>query len=198
MRIILVRHGQTEWNRLGRFQGRSDIPLNKKGKAEALELAKALKKETINALYSSPLTRAKETAQSIRAFHPRASFNMENGLIEMDLGGFEGLTPDVWSVQHSNYIKTWRETPASVRMPGGESLPDVQSRALAALERIIHTHSLDETLVLCSHNFVIGSILCHAKGVSLNQFRSFKQKTGGCHILRLNSEQRDIASVTMD
>lgn len=198
MRIILVRHGQTEWNRLGRFQGRSDIPLNKKGKVEALERAEALKKETISAFFTSPLTRAKETAQFIRALHPSAFFIIEEGLVEMNLGDFEGLTPGVWVTKYPHYVKKWRKTPASVRMPGGESLTDVQRRALIAVERIIHAYPLDSTLVLCSHNFVIGSILCHVGKVSLNHFRSFKQKTGGCKILRLNSERRDIAAITMD
>ncbi len=70
IRIILIRHGETEWNRLHRFQGRSDIPLNPKGNDQAFALALALKNETITAIYSSPLKRALETASNIGRFHP--------------------------------------------------------------------------------------------------------------------------------
>ena len=74
MKIFIVRHGETEWNRTNRFQGISDIPLNKKGKAQAEALAHALKDEAIDVVYSSPLIRAKETARAIQHFHPSSLF----------------------------------------------------------------------------------------------------------------------------
>ena len=78
-RIILIRHGETEWNRLHRFQGRSDISLNLKGHDQAQALALALKNETITVIYSSPLERAVETALHIGRFHPFNAFNQRIG-----------------------------------------------------------------------------------------------------------------------
>ena len=85
MKIFLVRHGETEWNRINRFQGISDIPLNTKGKAQVEALAQALKDETIDVVYSSPLIRARETAKAIRHFHLSSLYFEEEGLKEMDL-----------------------------------------------------------------------------------------------------------------
>ncbi len=99
-RILLVRHGETEWNRLHRFQGRSDIPLNPKGNHQARALGLALKKETITAIYSSPLERAVETASHIAQFHPSVPLMKESGLIEMDLGDFEGQEAHQWKKKH--------------------------------------------------------------------------------------------------
>ncbi len=86
MKIFLARHGETEWNRINRFQGISDISLNAKGRDQAEALASALKDETIDAIYSSPLTRARETAKAIRNFHPSSRYFEEVGSKEMDLG----------------------------------------------------------------------------------------------------------------
>ena len=80
-RILLIRHGETEWNRNRRFQGRSDVPLNQKGRDQGHALALALKDEPITAIYSSPLTRALETARLIRVFHSSAPLVEEEGLV---------------------------------------------------------------------------------------------------------------------
>ena len=182
-RIILIRHGETEWNRLHRFQGRSDIPLNLKGNDQARALALALKNETIAAIYSSPLTRAIETACHIGRFHPSTPLIKEAGLIEMDLGDFEGMDAQQWAVQHLDFRKAWENSPAALAMPGGESLLDVQQRAVAALKRISEPYGRDSTLLLCSHNFVIISLLCFASNVSLDQFRQWRQDTAALSIL---------------
>ena len=119
-RILLIRHGETEWNRIRRFQGRSDLPLNQEGREQAHALALALKGESITAIYSSPLTRAMETARLIRVFHPSVPLFEEEGLVEMDLGEFEGMEGHRWAEQYSDFRKAWQEDPASVKMPGGK------------------------------------------------------------------------------
>ena len=110
MKIYLVRHGETEWNRTNRFQGISDISLNARGKAQAEALAQALKDEPIDVVYSSPLTRARETAQAIRQFHPSSRYFEEEGLKEMDLGDFEGMAASGWAKQYPEFKKKWRCT----------------------------------------------------------------------------------------
>ena len=183
IRMILSRHGETDWNRQGIFQGRSDIPLNSQGRAEASALAEALKKEPISTIYSSPLVRAGETAQIIQQFHPFVSFVEEPGLMEMDLGDFDGMKASDWAGQFPEFREIWQDKPASLKMPGGESLEDVQKRTVDTINRIAKKHSPGETLLVCSHNFVIISLRCLALGISLDDFRKVKQTTGSFYIL---------------
>ena len=183
IRIFLVRHGETEWNRIHRFQGRSDVPLNKIGKEQAHALALALKDEPIMAIYASPLVRALETAEAIKTYHPSISLFEEPGLIEMDLGEFDGMEAGLWVEQYPHFRKTWQETPSSLKMPGGESLQEVQTRAIDTLERITQNYPPQSTLLLSSHNFVNRAILCHAMGKSLDRFRELKQRTAALNIL---------------
>lgn len=183
LRVILVRHGQTEWNRLGIFQGRSDIPLNAQGKAEARALADSLRHEPIAAIYSSPLTRARQTARIIQRFHPRVSLVEDGGLVEMDLGDFEGINAADWARRFPEFREVWQKRPSSLRMPGGEGLPEVQRRVIDTLNRIAQGHRPGETVVVCSHNFAITGIRCHALGIDLDEFRTVKQGTGRSHVL---------------
>jgi broad specificity phosphatase PhoE len=182
-RIFLIRHGETDWNRIHRFQGRSDVPLNQKGREQARALALALKHEPITAIYSSPLIRAIETAHLIKMFHPSTPFFEEEALIEMDLGDFDGMEVKRWAAQFQDFRKAWQKNPASVKMPGGESLKDVQTRAIDALERITNIYPPGSTLLLCSHNFVNLTILCHVLKISLNRFRDLQQDTAGISVL---------------
>lgn len=182
-RIILVRHGETEWNRLRRFQGRSDIPLNPKGNEQASALALALENETITAIYSSPLRRAIETASHIGRFHPSTPLITEPGLMEMDLGDFEGIEVQQWALLHQDFRKAWEKNPAPLTMPGGESLQDVQHRAVETLNRISEPYGPGCTLLICSHNFVIVSLLCFAAKIPLDQFRELRQDTAALNIL---------------
>ena len=182
IRILLIRHGETEWNRLHRFQGRSDLPLNQKGNEQANALASALKDEAITAIYSSPLERAIETARHIGKFHPATPLIEESGLMEMDLGDFEGMEAQKWAVNYVDFRKAWEENPAALAMPGGESLKEVQERAVDTLERISKPYDPGCTLLICSHNFVIVSLLCHASKTSLDQFREMRQETASLNI----------------
>ena len=188
-RILLVRHGETDWNRSHRFQGRSDQPLNQKGREQADALAVALKDESITAIYSSPLVRAMEMARLIRVFHPSTPLFEEEGLVEMDLGEFEGMEGYRWAEQYPDFRKAWRENPASVSMPGGESLREVQARSIKTLERITSLHPPESTLLLCSHNFVNLAILCYAMKLPLDRIRELRQETAALNILYKQGEE---------
>lgn len=195
IRIIVIRHGETEWNRLHRFQGRSDIPLNPKGNNQARALALALKNETITAIYSSPLERAIETAHHIGRFHPSTPLIKESGLMEMDLGDFEGMEAQRWAREHLDFQKAWEETPATLPMPGGESLREVQQRAVDTLKRISEPYDPDSTLLICSHNFVIISLLCFASKTPLNQFRELRQDNAALNIIYKDGTEFQVAKV---
>jgi broad specificity phosphatase PhoE len=195
MRILLVRHGETEWNRIKRFQGRSNLPLNQTGKKQIRALALALKDAPITAIYTSPLIRAMETAILIRSFHPSVPIMEDEGLMEMDLGEFDGMEAQHWIERYPNYRKTWQRAPSSVKMPGGESLQEVQTRAVEALERITKEYPPEVTLLICTHNFVICSILCHALEISLDNFREIKQETAALNIVYKKGKQFRVESV---
>jgi broad specificity phosphatase PhoE len=183
MRILLVRHGETDWNRFRRFQGRSDVPLNQAGRDQAHALALALKDEPIAAIHSSPLIRTMETARLIRSFHPSTPLIEEEGLIEMNLGDFDGMEARRWAEEYPGFQKVWFETPADLQMPGGESLPEVQKRAVHTFHRIATLYPSESTFLLCSHNFVILTLLCHVCAIPLNRFRDLRQEPAALSVL---------------
>jgi broad specificity phosphatase PhoE len=188
-RILLIRHGETDWNRIRRFQGRSDLPLNRRGKEQARALALRLKGEAITAIHSSPLARAIETARIVKTFHPSIHLEEEEGLVEMDLGDFEGMEAPAWAEKYPEFLKAWREDPSSVRMPGGETFGEVQARALNTLERIVRSYPRGSTLLISSHNFVNRAILCHAMKVPLADLRKLKQDTAALNILYIEGDE---------
>lgn len=172
MNLILVRHGETDWNRIGRCQGFSDVELNENGKKQISELAKSLEREQISAAYSSDLRRACATANAIAGYH-KLSVNIDPDLREMNQGDFEGLPFFEIRERYADVLKDWIENPESVRIPGGESLGEVQERAWRAIERI-HSKYAEETILVVSHNLTITTLLCKFTGVPLKEFPSFK------------------------
>src|SRR5690349_17933268 len=91
MRLILVRHGESEWNRTGRYQGQEDAPLSELGLRQADALANRLKNESLDAIYTSPLQRALRTAEAIARFHPQVPFREDKALYEIHHGVWQGL-----------------------------------------------------------------------------------------------------------
>jgi probable phosphoglycerate mutase len=165
------------------------LPLSQKGREQAHALALVLKDESLMAIYSSPLVRTMETARLIQNFHPSVPLFEEESLIEMDLGEFEGMEAQRWAIHYPDFRKAWKETPASVTMPGGESLQDVQTRAVGALERITKLYPPASTLLFCSHNFVNLTILCYALKVPLDRFREVRQETAALNVLYMQGQR---------
>jgi broad specificity phosphatase PhoE len=130
-----------------------------------------------------------ETARSIKAFHPSTSLFEEEGLTEMDLGEFDGMQAEYWAAHYQDLFKKWRSSPAEFRMPSGESLQEVQMRAIGTLERITKLYPSGISLLFCSHNFVNRTILCFASGIPLDRFRDFQQDPAALNILYKNEGQ---------
>jgi probable phosphoglycerate mutase len=188
-RIYLVRHGETQWNLTHRFQGRTDVPLNQEGRNQPRALALTLKDQPLMAIYSSPLVRAVETARFIKEFHPSTPLFEEEGLIEMDLGEFDGMEAAYWFAHYQDFIKAWRSAPGCLKMPGGESLQEVQMRAMETLRRIAKRYPSGSTLLLCSHNFVNCALLCQVLDIPLDRFRDVHQDTATLNILYMRGER---------
>jgi len=167
MELILIRHGETIWNKEGRVQGLSDIELSDVGLNQTRKLALSIQDLNIKAIYSSPVKRAYQTAQIINEIHNAPIF-LEPGLVEMDQGDFEGLTFQELKTCEKDFLQRWMKDPAAVTMPNGESLAGLQKRAWSVVANIIDK---TEDALIVSHNFTIAAILCRIQNISLSQFR---------------------------
>jgi len=167
VKLILVRHGQTLWNREKRVQGVSDIELSNRGRAQADSLARSLRDEKIDAIISSPLKRALQTAEAINRFH-HLPIEHEEDLMELNMGDFEGMAFQEMMKNHGDLLERWIKNPSSVVMPGGESLAELQERAWGVVELIAGRSG---TILLAAHNFTIMTILCKIKEMDLSHIR---------------------------
>jgi broad specificity phosphatase PhoE len=177
MRIFLLRHGATDWNLAGKCQGATDLELNETGLMQAETAALGLSREKIDAIYSSNLRRALQTAGAVGRFH-NLPVLVEEDLRELDHGALEGLTFAEIHAARPDFIRQWRDTPEDAAIPGGEKLIEVERRAWNALGRIASRHRLEETLVIVSHNFPILAVICRITGTPLNQYRMYHLPTG--------------------
>ena len=195
-RIILVRHGETDWNRKGKFQGQIDIPLNKNGKKQAEEAGLFLKNILINKAYSSSMSRPKETAKIILGFHKNIIIKEEEKLVEISHGSWEGKLESEINQEWGDLLKTWKEEPDKVQMPGGENIRNVWSRSIEAFERICSELLENETALLVAHDAVNKTILCHLLGLQPADIWKIKQGNGGITIIDITSNPLEPNIVT--
>jgi broad specificity phosphatase PhoE len=181
MRLILVRHGETLWNAIHRFQGFSDIELSPNGISQAESLALALQGEPLSAIYCSPLTRARRTAEIVARFHT-CETSVEEGLKELNQGRLEGLTGEEMRRDFPEFLEKWLKDPGSVSLPGGECLDELQKRAWQVIDKITGRH-LGETVLAVAHSFVNIVIVCRVLGIPLTQFRRLRQDATGKNII---------------
>ena len=195
MRLVLVRHGETEWNKEGRVQGLSDLELNETGRRQAQAAALALRDEKVEAIYTSPLKRARDTAYAIAGYHKVDVVSLD-GLREIDVGEVDGLTYAEMVSYYGDFFEKWMKDCTSVCPPGGSSMPELQERVWAAIEEILARHRGMESgndeagvvLAVC-HFFPILSILCMVLGLDLSQCRRMKLDLASITILDFNPER---------
>jgi broad specificity phosphatase PhoE len=186
VRLILVRHGQTDYNHRGLTLGRADIPLTDIGRHQAECLKSALTSPPLDAIYASPLIRARETAARIAEAHG-LEVAIEQGLIEMDIGEVEGLTFSEVRQKFPALAENWGGSEGPVfRMPGGERLVDVQARAIQGIDTLAARHP-DQTICAVTHNFVILAFLAHVLQIDLAHFRRLRHGVAAIAELELRS-----------
>ena len=173
--IILVRHGETEWNRREIFRGRADIELSETGARQAELLAKYLSQAGIVAIYSSPLKRALKTAEAIASYHG-LEVKTTSGLIDFDYGKWQGLPHQEVKERYRKLYAEWLKNPHRVKIPSGESLDDVTRRALGIVDRVRRQH--EGTVVLVSHRVVNKVLICALLGLGSAHFWNIKQDVG--------------------
>ena len=183
--IILIRHGETDWNQLRRIQGaNSNTELSQRGKEQAESLALRLKDEKIQAIYSSPLQRALDTARAIAGYH-QIEVAIEPALKELDVGELEGI--HIEKVGHRLDQLLTNPDGTLLKMPGGESLAEVQQRAWSTIQRLISQHS-DGVIAVTSHYFVILTIICSVLNLPLSQIGRLRLGVGSISTITFDGE----------
>jgi broad specificity phosphatase PhoE len=170
--IILARHGETAWNVEEVFRGRLDIELNETGIKQAGLLAERLSELKIEAVYSSPLKRALNTAEAI-ARRQRLEVKVSPGLIDGDFGQWQGLSLSKVREKYAELYRQWAESPHLVKIPGGESLDKVRERALKVVDGAIAKYR--ERVVLVSHRVVNKVLICALLGLDNSHFWNIRQ-----------------------
>jgi 2,3-bisphosphoglycerate-dependent phosphoglycerate mutase len=158
-RLLLARHGETEWNRTGRFQGHADPPLSEIGRRQAADLAEALAADGIGAIYTSDLLRASETAEVV-ATRLGLGVVEDSGLREIDVGSWSGLTRDEIAARFPDGFERWQRGELG---HDGETREQLTDRVVAAVERIARAHA-GETVLVVTHGGAIRALRRHAAG----------------------------------
>jgi broad specificity phosphatase PhoE len=189
MQLLLIRHGETLWNREGRIQGTSDIELSETGIRQAEKLAWSLRDAAIGAVHASPLKRAYRTAEIVNRYHGKI-IAVHPGLMEMNQGDFEGLSFRELMAREKEFLKRWAADPASVRMPNGETLAELQERAWRAVAEILDG---GQNAAVVAHNFTIAAILCRVRNIGLAEFRSVCVDPASKTLIRFDGGQPQVA-----
>ncbi len=175
-RIVLIRHGQTMWNREARFRGQADIELDAFGLRQAAATGRYVASRwPVAAVYASPLRRAMQTAEAVARAQGLEARPLA-GLLDIHFGEWQGLSGEEVAQRYPDLYRAWWEAPHTVRIPGGESLDDVRRRVVAALEEIVTRHR-GEAVALVSHTCTNRVLLCAVLGLGNEGFWRLGQDT---------------------
>ena len=186
LRLLLLRHGETAWNRERRYQGLTDTPLSPEGLVQAEAAARELKEHVFAAVYASPLRRARDTAAAIAAPHG-LEVETDPAFRELAFGEWEGLTLDEARARDTALYEGWATTPHIFSPPEGESLVQVRERVLAGLERLRAGHQ-DETVCLVAHGIPVRILILEALGLGLDRLWSLHSAPTGISELEFRDD----------
>jgi probable phosphoglycerate mutase len=182
-RLLLVRHGETDWNRQGRFQGQIDIPLNGNGRAQAEAAGGFLAPVAIHRAYTSSMARPRQTAEAILASHPGVPLTSTTGLVEIGHGLWEGRLESEIGEGWPELLADWKRAPETVQMPEGETIHDVWQRSLRTWQTIAASLDEQETALVVAHDAVNKTILCALLGLTPADIWTIKQGNGGVTVV---------------
>jgi phosphoserine phosphatase len=195
-RFLLVRHGETQWNREKRFQGQIDVPLNEQGRSQSSQAAKFLESVAIDRAVSSPMLRPKETAEIILQSHPGVTLELEDNLKEISHGLWEGKLEEEIEQGFPGELEQWKTNPETVQMPEGENLQQVWDRTVTAWDSILAAtpdtgaadtvdspHGRPFTTLVVAHDAVNKALLCYLAGQTPHHFWAYKQGNGSVTVI---------------
>ena len=186
LRLLLLRHGETAWNRERRYQGWTDTPLSPEGLVQAEAAARELKEHAFAAVYASPLRRARDTAAAIAAPHG-LEVETDPAFRELAFGEWEGLTLDEARVRDAALYEGWARTPHLFSPPGGESLAQARDRVLTGLERLRTGHPND-VVCLVAHGIPVRILILEALGLGLDRIWSLHSAPTGISELEFRDD----------
>ncbi len=184
-RIFLVRHGETNWNKEGRFQGQIDIPLNENGKDQARRTFEYLRNISFNKAFSSSMHRPYETAQIILQKDKDLKIEKIDSLVEISHGLWEGKLESEIREKWPLLLKNWHDKPEEVIMPEGESIKDVSERSIKAFDKICLSQKENDLSLLVAHDAVNKTLICNILGINYSNIWMIKQGNGGITIIDL-------------
>lgn len=185
MRLILVRHGQTEWNASGRYQGQSNVALSETGRKQAMFLAERFPVKALDAIYASDLDRARETAECVGQ-RLGVAVCSEPAFRELSFGDWEGLTYQEISSRWPKEANKLFTAPDELVIPHGETFRELQKRALDQIHLIYEKH-IDQTVAIFAHGAINKTILAGLMHIPLHYLWSLRQDNTAVNILRLDS-----------
>lgn len=184
-RLYLIRHGETDWNVENRYQGQIDSTLSDRGRVQTERLAEALAQVPLQAVYSSPLSRARETAQVVAAVHGLPVVTLD-GLREVGMGEWEGLTEQEITARFGDVLTARRRDPERVTPGGGESLVALQARGLDTVRQIVARHP-GGTVAVVAHGGLNKTILLALLGAPLGRYWTIRQDNGAINVLEFDA-----------
>jgi len=196
VRLIFVRHGETDFNVERRYQGHTDSELSERGRQQAVSVAKRLGAEPITAVYASDLRRASETARIIADVHD-LQVCTDARLRECSFGDWEGLSVEEIQERYPKQYENYRQDSVTYRAPNGETLQSLMARVVSAVEEITARHE-DGHIVIVGHGGTVNSFICHALGAQLSIFRRIRLDNCGLTIFHREQGGRWVLEVLND
>jgi alpha-ribazole phosphatase len=172
MKLLLVRHGLTEWNDAGRFQGQTDVPLSPTGRQQAQALGQRLSEEPLDLIYVSDLMRTVETARAVVAYHT-CPVIVEPRLREIRFGKWEGMTYAEIARDDPETLRAWETRAPQVSGPGGETIAQLAGRIQSFLDDL-GKEVADKIVLIVSHGGALQVMLCLLLGLPPNQYWQFR------------------------
>ncbi len=192
-RLYLIRHGETLWNIERRAQGIKNIELSQRGIAQGKLLAQRLKKQKIDIIYSSDLSRAYETASIIGKEIDKPVYTLPE-IREMNFGDWEGLTMSEIKENYKDIYDSWKNTPHTAIIPGAETLIQVQERVMKGVHRIIKENK-GKNIIMVSHGVAIKTIIFNLLDIDLSNYKKIRQDNTAINIIDFKKDYNVLVSL---